>query len=446
MFIEILRIKKKMNLHKALKEELKCDILLHITNFEVNCLGGNRMATNVATSQTDSNMRNPMVSEQDFPAKSPRLTEIITDYCEQRHLEQESFKSREEPTIQVSDTAIESFQDLSLEDQQRVSKRIANVDYTNYNDLQEYGSLKENVLGVYASQITNRYSTSSAEIVSSLIAKVNLVVKGNHLSDITKRIERRKVNAQRGVISSIRANFTLKRCRKKLKEILTEQKERIKDIRAIEVFMQKEANTLARDVMDYQKMEAAIYRQTRELVLDQIGLERMTEEASRKCQIIANKGGAETSSKAEIRMLQEAIDAMEKKIAVIKQARIINLQGALTVQLLIRGNKVIIEKIDEVDTLIIPLWKWQYAIIIGMWSEQEALSIQKTMGELLKEGPESFRNRVIDRKHKLRMIAGAMQDLTVVQEYVKSMLGTVENVQQKITSQTISSMQELAKT
>lgn len=446
MFIEILRIKKKMNLHKALKEELKCDILLHITNFEVNCLGGNRMATNVATSQTDSNMRNPMVSEQDFPAKSPRLTEIITDYCEQRHLEQESFKSREEPTIQVSDTAIESFQDLSLEDQQRVSKRIANVDYTNYNDLQEYGSLKENVLGAYASQIINRYSTSSAEVVSSLIAKVNLVVKGNHLSDITKRIERRKVNAQRGVISSIRANFTLKRCRKKLKEILTEQKERIKDIRAIEVFMQKEANTLARDVMDYQKMEAAIYRQTRELVLDQIGLERMIEEASRKCQIIENKGSAETSSKAEIRMLQEAIDAMEKKIAVIKQARIVNLQGALTVQLLIRGNKVIIEKIDEVDTLIIPLWKWQYAIIIGMWSEQEALNIQKTMGELLKEGPESFRNRVIDSKHKLCMIAGAMQDLTVVQEYVKSMLGTVENVQQKITSQTISSMQELAKT
>lgn len=435
-----------MNLHKALKEELKCDILLHITNFEVNCLGGNRMATNVATSQTDSNMRNPMVSEQDFPAKSPRLTEIITDYCEQRHLEQESFKSREEPTIQVSDTAIESFQDLSLEDQQRVSKRIANVDYTNYNDLQEYGSLKENVLGAYASQIINRYSTSSAEVVSSLIAKVNLVVKGNHLSDITKRIERRKVNAQRGVISSIRANFTLKRCRKKLKEILTEQKERIKDIRAIEVFMQKEANTLARDVMDYQKMEAAIYRQTRELVLDQIGLERMIEEASRKCQIIENKGSAETSSKAEIRMLQEAIDAMEKKIAVIKQARIVNLQGALTVQLLIRGNKVIIEKIDEVDTLIIPLWKWQYAIIIGMWSEQEALNIQKTMGELLKEGPESFRNRVIDSKHKLCMIAGAMQDLTVVQEYVKSMLGTVENVQQKITSQTISSMQELAKT
>ena len=435
-----------MNLHKALKEELKCDILLHITNFEVNCLGGNRMATNVATSQTDSNMRNPMVSEQDFPAKSPRLTEIITDYCEQRHLEQESFKSREEPTIQVSDTAIESFQDLSLEDQQRVSKRIANVDYTNYNDLQEYGSLKENVLGVYASQIINRYSTSSAEVVSSLIAKVNLVVKGNHLSDITKRIESRKVNAQRGVISSIRANFTLKRCRKKLKEILTEQKERIKDIRAIEVFMQKEANTLARDVMDYQKMEAAIYRQTRELVLDQIGLERMIEEASRKCQIIENKGSAETSSKAEIRMLQEAIDAMEKKIAVIKQARIVNLQGALTVQLLIRGNKVIIEKIDEVDTLIIPLWKWQYAIIIGMWSEQEALNIQKTMGELLKEGPESFRNRVIDSKHKLCMIAGAMQDLTVVQEYVKSMLGTVENVQQKITSQTISSMQELAKT
>lgn len=435
-----------MNLHKALKEELKCDILLHITNFEVNCLGGNRMATNVATSQTDSNMRNPMVSEQDFPAKSPRLTEIITDYCEQRHLEQESFKSREEPTIQVSDTAIESFQGLSLEDQQRVSKRIANVDYTNYNDLQEYGSLKENVLGAYASQIINRYSTSSAEVVSSLIAKVNLVVKGNHLSDITKRIERRKVNAQRGVISSIRANFTLKRCRKKLKEILTEQKERIKDIRAIEVFMQKEANTLARDVMDYQKMEAAIYRQTRELVLDQIGLERMIEEASRKCQIIENKGSAETSSKAEIRMLQEAIDAMEKKIAVIKQARIVNLQGALTVQLLIRGNKVIIEKIDEVDTLIIPLWKWQYAIIIGMWSEQEALNIQKTMGELLKEGPESFRNRVIDSKHKLCMIAGAMQDLTVVQEYVKSMLGTVENVQQKITSQTISSMQELAKT
>lgn len=404
------------------------------------------MTTSSTLNPTAENMRNSIISEQDFPDKGTRLTEIITDYCEQHHLVPQSQKNNSEPVTQVSEDAVEHFQDLSTEDQQKVYQRIADVDYTRYSDLQEYGSLKKSALGVYASQIISRYSTSSGEVVSSLMAKVNSAVNANHLSDITKKIERLKISGRWGILSSIRVNFALKKARKRLKEVLDEQKEALKDIQAIEVFMQKEANALTRDVVDYQKMETAIYQQTRELVLDQIGLELMIEEASRKCQVIANKEPIGASQKAEIRNLQEAIDAMEKKIATIKQARIINLQGGLTVELLVRGNKLIIEKIDEVDTLIIPLWKWQYAITIGMWNEQEALNIQKIAGRLLKGGVATLKNNVMDSKRKLCMIAGAAQDLTIVQEYVKSMLGTVENVHQKITSQTISSMQELTET
>ena len=97
---------------------------------------------------------------------------------------------------------------------------------------------------------------------------------------------------------------------------------------------------------------------------------------------------------------------------------------------LIKGDEIICEKIDEVMSLIIPMWSWQYAIAIGAIKQQEALNLQKTIrgvtSQLLTGNAKMLHDNMIAAQEELYTAAVAIEDLQVVQDYIEDMVTTVQ--------------------
>jgi len=194
-------------------------------------------------------------------------------------------------------------------------------------------------------------------------------------------------------------------------------------------------------------MGQGTYSQIEEFEFDCIALNLMIEDATEKLNALTAKGTMDLMDLNEHDQLQKAIGRMQRRLYTIQTIRTSTIQNLPQLAVLIYGNEIICEKIDEVETLVIPMWKWQYAIAAGAVRQQEALSIQKTIrgitSKLLTGNAKMLHDNMIAAQEELHAAAVAIEDLVTVQGYIDDMVTKVNEVRKDASKKYVEGMKAM---
>lgn len=397
--------------------------------------------------QYEQNLK-PIIQRDDFPQKSSRLQELMDNY---RKSNSTSIpKSRENPLADVkviSEVKTRTFESLAPEDQNKVLSRIDGIDYLVSGDIQAFGNTKESPMTKHAEIIISKYSANDAGEITDPITDLVATLKSNNPKEIVKKVNIDPDKKEWGIFSSIKDVISMKTAKKKMYKALAEHESIMKNIKSVEVELKKQQFSLQKDIQLYEEMGKNTYSQVSDFELDCIALDLMIEDATKKLDSLSSKGSLDFMQMNEANLLKSAIDRMERRKYTIQTIRVSTVQTIPQLLVLIYGNEIICEKIDEIKSLVIPLWIWQYAIAVGTIRQKEALSIQKTIrgitSKLLTGNAKMLHDNMIAAQEELYAAAVAIEDLTVVQQYIDDMLEKINENRQKSSQRCIEGLKTM---
>lgn len=406
------------------------------------------------TTQTVEAMEQPtpIVQATDFPEQPTRLQELMSTYRRTNNLPTVApvtVAAKANPLANVkisSEVRTKKFEDLRPDVQKKVLARIDGIDYTKSADIQNFGSSKESAMTKHAEIIISKYSASELGELSDPMTDLVATLKSNNPKEIVRKVSV-DPDKEWGFISSFREMLSMKNAKKRMFKALAEHDTIMKNIKAIEVELQKQKLDLSKDVTTYQKMEDATKEQVSEFELDCIALYLMREDAETKLNALTQKGELDVMELNDASALQSAIERIDRRIHTIQTIRVATIQSIPQLRVLVYGDEIICEKIDEVSSLVIPLWTWQYAIAIGALKQKEALSIQKTIrgitSKLITGNAKMLHDNMIAAQNELYAAAVAIEDLSVVQEYIDDMVTKVNESRKEATQKCVEGMKTM---
>lgn len=382
----------------------------------------------------------PIVTESSFPKPTTRLQSLMRKYRKDQSLPEENQDSTTGSNplanVRVKNTvSTRTFDELTEGKQKVVLSRISEVDYMKATDIQTFASAKESPMTKNAEIIISKYTAEDAGNVAEPLTNLVATLKTGNPQEIVKKFSDEK---DWGIFDSLREMLSLKKARKKMAIALAEHQSIMKNIQAVSVELERQKIDLQEDIKIYEKMGKATYVQIEDFELYCIALNLMIEDAKEKLQVYLDKGKKEDlylNELDEANNLRNAIERMERKRYSIQTVRVSTLQTVPQLAILIRGNEIICEKIDEVQTLVIPMWTWQYAIAVAAIKQREALSIQKTIrgitSKLLTGNAQLLHDNMIAAQEELYAAAVAIEDLQTVQNYIDDMVTKVNDVRKQ---------------
>lgn len=402
--------------------------------------------TNTATIQQPE----AIVKESDFPQQTSRLQEIMSKYRAQNNLPaapQQTTQPNPLANVKVlNEVRTKRFEDLTPANQQKVLARIDGIDYMNSNHIQTFGSSKQSAMTKHAEVIISKYSASDAGELADPMTDLVATLKSNNPKDIVKKINV-DPDKEWGFLSSFREMMSMKNAKKKMFKALAQHETIMKNIKAIKVELQKQQLSLQKDISVYQEMGVATIDQVNDFELDCIALQLLKEDAETKLKNLTNKGELDLMEMSEANQLQAAIDRIARRMYTIQTVRVSTVQSIPQIGVLVYGDEIICEKIDEVSTLVIPLWTWQYAIAIGALKQKEALSIQKTIrgitSKLLTGNAKMLHDNMIAAQEELYAAAVAIEDLVIVQDYIDDMVTKVNESRRQASQKCVEGMKTM---
>ena len=101
-----------------------------------------------------------------------------------------------------------------------------------------------------------------------------------------------------------------------------------------------------------------------------------------------------------VRDFEDTVAQFEKKVFDLKTSRTIALQTAPQIRLIQNNDKLLADKIQTAVQETIPLWKSQMVMALGLYRQQEALKLQRsitdTTNELLAKNSEKQKQNTIE--------------------------------------------------
>lgn len=389
----------------------------------------------------------PIVQEQDFPQPKGRLAQLMSNYRQQHHMptSMEVGPDSKLPNVKVvNEVKTRGFDDLNQEQQQLVLARIEGVNYMASNDIQTFGSAKESPMTKQAEYIISKYTADEVGEISSPLTDLVATLRTNNPKEIVEKVSGDPNKKEWGIFSSIIAALSMKDVKKKMAKALAEHSTIMSNIQAVLTELKKQQLSLRKDIKVYEQMGQGTYTQIEEFEYDCIALNLMIEDATEKLNQLAAKGTLDLTEVNEYNQLKNAISRMQRRLYTIQTIRTSTIQNLPQLAVLIYGNEVVCEKIDEIESLVIPMWTWQYAIAVGAVKQQEALSIQKTIrgitSKLLTGNAKMLHDNMIAAQEELHAAAVAVEDLAIVQDYIDDMVTKVNQVRQESSKKYVEGM------
>jgi uncharacterized protein YaaN involved in tellurite resistance len=143
------------------------------------------------------------------------------------------------------------------------------------------------------------------------------------------------------------------------------------------------------------------------------------------------KAQAEKSGDAldaqKVQDMAQALNRLEKKVHDLQLSRVVALQTNPQVRLIQSGNQVLVEKIQSSILNVIPLWKNQVVIAIGIVRQKKSLEMQKevskTTNELLEKNAEMLKEGTVGIARESEKGIVEIETLKKVHE---NLIGTID--------------------
>lgn len=400
---------------------------------------------NINATAVEAEVVTPVVTEESFPKKTSRLEGLIQEYRKAKNMPAPVESKNPLDNVKVKPgVKVKTFEELKPAEQQMVLDRINGVDYTVSADILNFGSAKESAMTKHAEVIISKYSAHEIEELSGPMTDLVAALKANNPAAIVKGIggkPKADDDKEWGLVESIREFFAMKKAREKMHKALAQRATIMENLKDLRLEMEKQKLSLQQDISVYEQMGRATLQQVTDFGLDCTALNLMIEDAeTKRDRMMVSDVVDENGQPAPIELdqqelyeaqnLHNAIERMKRREYAITSVQTSTVQTIPMLYALIKGDEIICEKIDEVMSLIIPMWSWQYAIAIGAIKQKEALSLQNTIrgvtSQLLTGNAKMLHDNMIAAQDELYKAAVAIEDLQVVQDYIEDMVTTVQ--------------------
>ncbi len=303
---------------------------------------------------------------------------------------------------------------LSQEEREMVEQFASEINIENVDQMVNYGMQAQTNISDFSVSILKKVKTYDLGDVGNSLKELTVAL------DATTEPEKKGIlgvfqKAKRGV-GSIRANYAKAES----------------NVDRIEKDLQNHRNVLTQDISMYQQMYELNIQYYRELTMYIIAGKKALD-AARKGKLQELKNKAEQSNKQEdvqeYRDYEDLCHRFEKKLADLEITRIISIQSAPQVRLLQNNDREMLDKLQSSLANIIPLWRNQLVLSLGLEHTSRALEAQSTLAdktnELLKKNSETLKMATIETAKQSER---PLVDIAVLRQCNKDLVTSINEV------------------
>lgn len=338
-----------------------------------------------------------------------------------KELNKAEVESLAQESKKVTDEKIEkslNYDLLSQEEKDAIEEFNKKINVEDATQVLQYGAKAQTKISQFSDSVLEDVKTRSTGEVGDLLADLVGEIKSFD-SDIA--------NTNKTGLGKL---FTS--VKKQLEKLIAGYEKIEVNIDKIEASLEKHRLQMLKDITIFDTMYEKNLEYFKELSLYIIAGEKKIEELRNvtlpELQKKAQESGEQLDAQ-KVNDMENMINRFEKKIYDLKTTRIISIQMAPQIRLLQNNEAELVEKIQGSLTNIIPLWKNQMVLALGINNAKQAIGAQKAVTDLtnsmLQKNSEILKQGSIEIAEESER---AIVDVATLQKTNKDIIDTLDQV------------------
>ncbi len=325
----------------------------------------------------------------------------------------------EEPKRELVDakTVQAQVEKLTPEQMARVEEVKNGINLMDSQTMIQYGVGAQRNISNFSDNILNQVRNKDSGYVGDLMSELILKVKDAEVDRLDD-----------GIMSKIPI---LRNASKTIKKFMQKYERLELQIDRIEQDLEKARMQMLKDITLFD----SLYEKNMEYFQDlQIYILAGDEKLKELQQVILPRLHAEAAAKGDpmsaqaVRDFEDTVSRFEKKIYDLKLSKTIAIQTAPQIRLIQNNDKMLVDKIQTAVLSTIPLWKSQIVVALGLYRQEKALELQRSVtdatNELLTKNAELLKQNTAD---VARESERGIVDLETLKKVNSDLISTIED-------------------
>lgn len=240
-----------------------------------------------------------------------------------------------------------------------------------------------------------------SETILSQVRAHDLGEVGNLMTDLVVNVENFDANFDnKGLLAKIPF---INKAKKSIDKYLARYDVVEKQIDKIEAKLETSRMEMLKDISMYDKLYDENLKYFEELQLYIVaGEEVIKDMRDNQLPALLKEAEAKEDSMAlqVVNDFKESIDRFEKRIFDLKTSKTLAIQTAPQIKLIQNNDKLLVDKVTDAINNVIPLWKSQVVIALGMEKQRRVLELERqvsdTANELLRKNADKLRQNSVE--------------------------------------------------
>ncbi|EFR31453.1 toxic anion resistance protein [Eremococcus coleocola] len=345
--------------------------------------------------------------------------EITLDSLMQaKHIELSSGpQTQEETALMINQLEAETEQ-LSPDKREKIDQIKANINIQDTQLLALYGSNTQKGIAQFSDTIL-------AEVRSKDVGPV-----GDLMSDLMVKVKDLDIASLDGGHSLMDKIPFLKNMRQSVDRYLAKYDVMQTQIDKIQAQLESSRMALLKDIATYDKLYEKNVDYFQELQLYIVAGEEKVRELK---DVTIPKLYSEAQSSNEpmsmqvVKDFEDTVNRFEKRIFDLKTSKTLAIQTAPQIKLIQNNDKLLVDKVTDAVNNVIPLWKSQVVIALGLNRQSQVIQMQKdisnTTNELLERNAKNLRQNTIETAKEAER---SIIDIATLKKVNEELITTIE--------------------
>lgn len=325
----------------------------------------------------------------------------------------------EEPKRELVDakTVQAQVEKLTPEQMARVEEVKNGINLMDSQTMIQYGVGAQRNISNFSDNILNQVRNKDSGYVGDLMSELILKVKDAEVDRLDD-----------GIMSKIPI---LRNASKTIKKFMQKYERLELQIDRIEQDLEKARMQMLKDITLFD----SLYEKNMEYFQDlQIYILAGDEKLKELQKVILPRLHTEAAAKGDpmsaqaVRDFEDTVSRFEKKIYDLKLSKTIAIQTAPQIRLIQNNDKMLVDKIQTAVLSTIPLWKSQIVVALGLYRQEKALELQRSVtdatNELLTKNAELLKQNTAD---VARESERGIVDLETLKKVNSDLISTIED-------------------
>ncbi|MBG9983558.1 toxic anion resistance protein [Aerococcaceae bacterium DSM 111022] len=309
-------------------------------------------------------------------------------------------------------------QTLTPEERQRVDEIKNNLNMQDTQQMSIYGSNAQKNIAKFSDQILSEVRSKDVGEVGDLMADLMVKVKDMDFDEVTNS-------------GSFWDKLPfVKNTKNQIERYMAKYDVMQSQIDKIQAQLESSRMMLLKDIGTFDKLYEQNVDYFQELQLYIVAGEEKIREMREEVipELFKQAQGSDDAMAMQVvKDFEDGIKRFEKRIFDMKTSKTIAIQTAPQIKLIQNNDKSLVDKVTDAVNNVIPLWKSQVVIALGLNRQGQVLEMQKnvsdTTNELLKRNAEKLQQNTIETAKEVER---STVDIETIKEVNQRLINTIE--------------------